>query len=313
MRICVGGRGRGVSGGNSGAQNYGKISNNSNSIALKYDADLIRVTSNTIASAETPVTENVGQRQNLEQGIPAGNNVKPIEPDSCKNLSKTTVDDTICYPHHKHHFKCGTLTQHHTKTGSAFNNSKYKTRITNNEIGGVFTNNGIDNKNKNINKNNFQSKKRKDIQIPSQSIFCVPRPSSRTFSPRNNNLFILLLVLLVLLVSLSDACAPRGGSGRRRRVRKLTPLVFKQHVPNVSENTLGASGLTEGAIKRGDPKFKDLVRNYNPDIVFRDEEGNGDDRIMSQSKVLKHPKIKSSTPEEMHYQEETIPLRYMKL
>ncbi|CAL1534787.1 unnamed protein product [Lymnaea stagnalis] len=91
-----------------------------------------------------------------------------------------------------------------------------------------------------------------------------------------------LLLLLLLLCSPGEGCGPGRGSGRRRRPRKLTPLVFKQHVPNVSENTLGASGLTDGRIKRGDPKFKDLVRNNNPDILFKDEEGTGADRIMSQ-------------------------------
>ncbi|CAG5117989.1 unnamed protein product [Candidula unifasciata] len=93
---------------------------------------------------------------------------------------------------------------------------------------------------------------------------------------------IATLLLLLLLASPVEGCGPGRGSGRRRRPRKLTPLVFKQHVPNVSEYTLGASGLAEAPIKRGDAKFKDLVRNNNPDIVFKDEEGTGADRIMSQ-------------------------------
>ncbi|XP_076455675.1 sonic hedgehog protein-like [Babylonia areolata] len=91
-----------------------------------------------------------------------------------------------------------------------------------------------------------------------------------------------VLCLLLLLTPHTDSCGRLRGTGRRRRPRKLTPLVFKQHVPNVSENTLGASGIEEGPIKRSDPKFKDLVRNDNPDIKFRDEEGTGADRIMTQ-------------------------------
>lgn len=61
----------------------------------------------------------------------------------------------------------------------------------------------------------------------------------------------------------------------------MTPLVFKQHVPNVSEDTIGASGAPEGPISRKDSRFKDLVRNDNPNIIFRDEEGTKADRYMS--------------------------------
>ncbi|PRD38477.1 UNVERIFIED_CONTAM: dhh-a [Trichonephila clavipes] len=107
------------------------------------------------------------------------------------------------------------------------------------------------------------------------------RICNRLFSILKNHIFLLLC--FALFSTGVYACSPGRSGARRRSIRKLTPLVFKQHVPNVPENSLGASGPSEKRIQRGDARFKELILNYNADIVYKDKRGTGADRVMTQS------------------------------
>ncbi|XP_051985003.1 tiggy-winkle hedgehog protein-like [Xyrauchen texanus] len=95
-------------------------------------------------------------------------------------------------------------------------------------------------------------------------------------------LIAFLCFICLFLTPRGLACGPGRGYGKRRHPKKLTPLAYKQFIPNVAEKTLGASGKYEGKITRNSERFKELIPNYNPDIIFKDEENTNADRLMTQ-------------------------------
>jgi len=89
-------------------------------------------------------------------------------------------------------------------------------------------------------------------------------------------------VVFVTLLMAASGCGPGPRFGADRPSLHLTaPLLRDERRPDLSEESVGASGPREGPIYRGTARFKRLVRNYNPDVDFKNADRNPNVRIMS--------------------------------
>lgn len=88
-------------------------------------------------------------------------------------------------------------------------------------------------------------------------------------------------MMLISTCGLLMACGPGRFGGSRKP--NSTPMGLKQSLPDVEETSIDASGSYRGPMKRGSEEFKALVRNFNTDIVFKDDEKNEDDRRMTKN------------------------------
>lgn len=98
---------------------------------------------------------------------------------------------------------------------------------------------------------------------------------------KTNNLRMFWIWIAVLNIVEIRSCQPGHWYGERIPPKTLVPFVRNQHIPNMSELTIGASGPAEGRITRGSERFKKLVVNYNTLIFFKNEEGTDADRRMT--------------------------------
>ncbi|MEO9648766.1 MAG: hypothetical protein ABJE99_11280 [Roseobacter sp.] len=81
-----------------------------------------------------------------------------------------------------------------------------------------------------------------------------------------------------------------------RTERTTGDLLLHQKVPNASE--VASSGALVKRIKRTDPEFAQLVSNQNAQIIFKDEEGTGADRVMSARLMEKLDKLATTVTAE---------------
>ena len=82
--------------------------------------------------------------------------------------------------------------------------------------------------------------------------------------------FILSISLACLLANVSHQCGP-GPSFSRLKIIK--PMVLYQRLPDVDEESISGSGMFRRIVTENSKEYKDLVRNYNRDIVFESGDG----------------------------------------
>jgi hypothetical protein len=86
-------------------------------------------------------------------------------------------------------------------------------------------------------------------------------------------------VLALLVSSSSTSCADIDREGSTLSKQRRAPLRIGQRVPTSSEQA--AVGGLAARLRRGSPGFRQLVRCTDARIVFKDEERDGSDRLMT--------------------------------
>ena len=143
---------------------------------------------------------------------------------------------------------------------------------------------------RNISKSNFLRSTCLPKHVTFRFCFCILLTWSLLVAPILNDILRHTLPVSSHIffggVTGAEGCQPGrvpNGASRPRSVINLTPFQLNEHVPKVSEQTIGASGPAEGPIFRDSQRYKDeLIPNFNPSIVFRDEEQTNEDRMMTQ-------------------------------
>jgi len=113
---------------------------------------------------------------------------------------------------------------------------------------------------------------RKDASVPDTEVPVV-FPEKLVFSSFIDNSAGEFLSTLIQLNSPDEVFQLKGTA------ESAGNLVLGEKVPNKAEREVVAAASTK--IKRGTPAFNALTKNTNADVVFKDEEGTGADRMMT--------------------------------